>query len=37
MRQTAEAIAALPINGIKIHSLLALEGTVLGEMHKRAK
>ena len=35
MRQTAEAIAALPINGIKIHSLLALEGTVLGEMHKR--
>jgi radical SAM protein (TIGR01212 family) len=32
--QTAKAIAALPINGIKIHSLLALEGTVLGEMYK---
>jgi len=37
MRQTAVAIAALPINGIKIHSLLALEGTVLGEMHKRGE
>jgi len=32
--QTAKAIAALPINGIKIHSLLALEGTLLGEMYK---
>jgi len=32
--QTAKAIAALPINGIKIHSLLALEGTDLGEMYK---
>jgi hypothetical protein len=32
--QTAKAIAALPINGIKIHSLLALEGTALGEMYK---
>ncbi|HNZ32206.1 MAG TPA: TIGR01212 family radical SAM protein [Smithellaceae bacterium] len=32
--QTAKAVAALPINGIKIHSLLALEGTVLGEMYK---
>jgi hypothetical protein len=32
--QTAKAIAALPINGIKIHSLLALEGTTLGEMYK---
>jgi radical SAM protein (TIGR01212 family) len=35
MWQTAEKIAALPINGIKIHSLLALEGTALGEMYKR--
>ncbi len=32
--QTAQALAALPINGIKIHSLLALEGTALGEMYK---
>jgi radical SAM protein (TIGR01212 family) len=32
--QTARSIAALPINGIKIHSLLALEGTTLGEMYK---
>ncbi|MBN1475057.1 MAG: TIGR01212 family radical SAM protein [Syntrophaceae bacterium] len=32
--QTAKAIAVLPINGIKIHSLLALEGTALGEMYK---
>jgi radical SAM protein (TIGR01212 family) len=32
--KTAQSIAALPINGIKIHSLLALEGTALGEMYK---
>lgn len=32
--QTAKTIAVLPINGIKIHSLLALEGTDLGEMYK---
>jgi radical SAM protein (TIGR01212 family) len=32
---TAKTIAALPINGIKIHSLLALEGTALGEMYKK--
>ena len=32
---TVKAIAALPINGIKIHSLLALEGTALGEMYKK--
>jgi len=31
---TARALAALPIHGIKIHSLLALEGTALGEMYK---
>jgi uncharacterized protein len=35
--QTAEALALLPINGIKIHSLLALERTPLGEMHKKGK
>jgi radical SAM protein (TIGR01212 family) len=32
--QTAKLLAALPIDGIKIHSLLALEGTALGEMYK---
>lgn len=32
---TAGTIAALPVNGIKIHSLLALEGTALGEMYKK--
>jgi len=34
---TAKTLAALPINGIKIHSLLALEGTALGEMYKKDK
>ena len=32
--KTARTLAALPIHGIKIHSLLALEGTPLGEMYK---
>lgn len=32
---TAQTLAAMPVNGIKIHSLLALEGTVLGEMYKK--
>ena len=32
---TARTIATLPVHGIKIHSLLALEGTVLGEMYKK--
>jgi uncharacterized protein len=32
---TARTIAALPLQGIKIHSLLALEGTILGEMYKK--
>ena len=32
---TAKTLAALPVNGIKIHSLLALEGTALGEMYKK--
>ncbi len=32
---TAKTLAAMPINGIKIHSLLALEGTALGEMYKK--
>jgi uncharacterized protein len=33
--ETARAIAGLPITGIKIHSLLALKGTVLGEQYAR--
>jgi uncharacterized protein len=33
--RTAKTLAALPINGIKIHSLLALDGTTLGEMFKK--
>ncbi len=32
--QTARTLAGLPIDGIKIHSLLALEGTLLGQMYK---
>jgi radical SAM protein (TIGR01212 family) len=32
---TARTIAALHVHGIKIHSLLALEGTALGEMYKK--
>jgi uncharacterized protein len=32
--QTAHTLASLPINGIKIHSLLALKGTPLGEMYQ---
>ncbi|KQC10300.1 MAG: radical SAM protein [Smithella sp. SDB] len=32
---TAKMLAAMPVNGIKIHSLLALDGTVLGEMYKK--
>lgn len=33
--ETAKAIAELPVQGIKIHSLLALEGTALGGSFKR--
>ena len=32
---TARTLAALPLQGIEIHSLLALEGTALGEMYKK--
>lgn len=35
--ETARTVAALPVNGIKIHLLLALEGTVLGELFKQGK
>ena len=34
---TARALAALPIHGIKIHSMLALDGTVLGKMYKNGR
>ena len=32
---TAKTLSAMPIHGIKIHSLLALDGTALGEMYKK--
>jgi len=35
--ETAKVIAALPVQGIKIHSFLALEGTVLGGRFKRGE
>jgi len=34
MMDTAKALARLPIDGIKIHSLLVLDGTPLGERYK---
>jgi radical SAM protein (TIGR01212 family) len=34
---TARAIAALPINGIKIHALLALRGTVIGDLYEKGE
>lgn len=33
--ETARVLASLPISGIKIHLMLALEGTVMGEEYKR--
>ena len=35
--KTAEAVASLPVNGIKIHLLLALRGTRLGDMYEEGK
>ncbi|MBW2559449.1 MAG: TIGR01212 family radical SAM protein [Deltaproteobacteria bacterium] len=35
--QTAKALAFLPIQGIKIHLLLALSGTPLGDLYKRGE
>jgi radical SAM protein (TIGR01212 family) len=35
--ETARFVASLPIQGIKIHLLLALEGTVLGTLYKAGK
>ncbi|MEE9913892.1 MAG: TIGR01212 family radical SAM protein [Deltaproteobacteria bacterium] len=34
VRTTAKTLAALPVHGIKIHSLLALDGTPMGKMYK---
>ena len=35
--ETARAIASLPVQGIKIHSLLALKGTALGERYAKGE
>ncbi len=35
--ETARVVAGLPINGIKIHLLLALKGTVIGDLYKEDK
>jgi radical SAM protein (TIGR01212 family) len=37
MMETARVIAGLPIQGIKIHSLLALRGTILGQRYERGE
>ena len=37
MLQTARVLASLPIQGIKIHLLLALSGTPLGDLYQRGK
>ena len=35
--ETARVLAGLPIQGIKFHSLLALKGTVLGDLYEKGK
>lgn len=35
--ETARVLGTLPIQGIKIHLLLALRGTVLGDLHEQGK
>jgi len=35
VRKTARTVATLGLHGIKIHSLLALDGTKMGEMYKQ--
>ncbi len=35
--ETARAIAPLPIHGIKIHALLALRGTVVGDLYEKGE
>ncbi|HNS55268.1 MAG TPA: TIGR01212 family radical SAM protein, partial [Syntrophales bacterium] len=37
MLETARAVAALPIDGIKVHSLLALRGTEVGRLFEEGK
>lgn len=37
MLKTAELLASLPVQGIKIHALLALEGTALGKLYEEGK
>lgn len=37
MLETAKAVAALPVDGIKIHSLLALRGTEVGRLCEEGK
>ena len=37
MVETARAVAALPIDGIKVHSLLALRGTEVGRLFEEGK
>ena len=37
MIETARAVAALPVDGIKIHSLLALRGTEVGRLYEEGK
>jgi len=37
MLETARAIARLPIDGIKIHLLLALRGTAMGDLYEAGK
>ena len=35
--ETARVVASLPINGIKIHLLLALKGTVIGDLYEKGE
>ncbi len=37
MLETARTMAALPVQGIKIHALLALRGTVLGTLYEEGR
>ena len=37
MIETARAVSALPVDGIKIHSLLALRGTEVGRLYEEGK
>ncbi len=35
--ETAKAVAKLPIHGIKVHSLLALRGTIIGDLYEKGE